>query len=136
MIGAADESVLNLLRDVDVDGRGAALGAHLHLLAIFLLGCDEDRAFGRIVAAGLFDIDVLAGLQAGDGHGCVPVVGRGDGDGVDILGGEKCAEVLIGCGSVAKVDFVPVGELLRMTLSTSQTWEMRAFLLFALREAR
>jgi hypothetical protein len=32
----------------------------------------------------------------------VPVIGRGDGDGVDVFGGEEFAEVFIGSGSVAE----------------------------------
>ena len=77
--------------------RGAALGSHLDVLAVLALRLDQQRAFGGVVAARLLDVDMLAGLKSGDGHGRVPVVGRGDGDRIDVLGGEELAEVLIGC---------------------------------------
>ena len=90
---------MNFVDDLDGEGRGALLGAHLHQLAVFLLRLDEQRAFGGVVAAGLFNVDVLARLQAGDGHGRMPVVGRGDGDGVYILEFQDLAEVLSVAGA-------------------------------------
>ena len=111
-VGAADEAVVDLADDLDGVGRGALLGAHLDELAGLVAGGDDHGAFGGVVAAGLLDVDVLAGLYAGDGHGGVPVVGRGDGDGVDIVGGEDLAEVLLGLWSVAQVFLGAVGVLL------------------------
>ena len=73
---------------------GAALIAHLHELAGFLHGGDERFRFARVLAAGLFDIDVLAGLQRQDGHGRVPEVRRGDENGIDRFVFEDLAEVL------------------------------------------
>ena len=45
---------------------------------------------------------MLAGLESEDGQRGVPVVGGGDGDGVDVLGFEHAAEVLLGLGRVAE----------------------------------
>ena len=100
-------AIVNLLDDLDGVRRGALLGAHLHELAVFLLRGDEERAFGGIVAAGLFDVDVLAGFDAGDGHGRVPVVGRGDGDGVDVFALEELAEVAFGLAVRSRVPSAP-----------------------------
>src|SRR6202162_5893144 len=41
---------------------------------------------------------MLPGLKTGDGHRRVPVIGRGDGDGVDIFLLENFAEVFFGYG--------------------------------------
>jgi len=82
-----------------VCGEERCLRAHLHQLSVFLLGLDEHLSFGGIVAAGLLDVDVLAGLQASDGHGRVPMVGRGDGDGVYIFVLENFAEVFSVAGT-------------------------------------
>ncbi len=46
------------------------------------------------MAAGLLDIDVLALLHGPDGRQCVPVVGRGNGDRVDVGVFEQLADVL------------------------------------------
>jgi hypothetical protein len=46
------------------------------------------------VAAGLLDIDILAGLHRPDAHQGVPVVRRGDRDDIDVLAVEDTAEVL------------------------------------------
>ena len=77
--------------------------AHLDALVVFFLGFDEQSAFGGIVAAGLFYVDMLAGAEAIDGERSVPMVGRRDGDGVDVLGGEHLAEVFVGFSGVAEV---------------------------------
>ena len=112
VVGAADEAILNFFDEVDVDGRGAALCAHLDALVVLFLGFDEESAFGRVVAAGLFDVDVLAGAEAIDGERRVPMVGRRDGDGVDVLGGEHLAEVFVGFGGIAQVALQTSGEAL------------------------
>ena len=50
-------------------------------------------AFPDVVRDGLLDVDVLAGLAGPDGVEGVPVVGRGDGDGVDVLVLQQLADV-------------------------------------------
>jgi hypothetical protein len=52
-------------------------------------------------------------LHAGNGHGIVPVVGRGDGDGVDLLQLENLAKVLVRCRSVSQCLLGAVGKLVQ-----------------------
>ena len=59
-----------------------------------------DNLFGLedIVRARLLDVDILAGAAGVDGHQRVPVVGRGDGDGVDGLVFEQLAVIRVDRG--------------------------------------
>src|SRR5258707_13429793 len=41
----------------------------------------------------LFAVDILTGVCRGNGYGSVPVVGRGDDDGVDVGTSQELAEV-------------------------------------------
>jgi len=43
--------------------------------------------------AGFFDVDIFAGLAGPDGHERVPVIGSGDGDGVDVFVFEEPANI-------------------------------------------
>ena len=79
---------------------------------IFLLRLHQHLAFGRIVAAWLFQIDVLARLQAGNGHRRMPVVGSGDGDGIYILLLENFAEIFFRRRRLAHLLLHAVCELL------------------------
>ncbi len=121
-VGAADQARVDLVDDLDgVRGR-ALLGAHLHQLAVFLLRFDQQRALAGIVAAGFFNVDVLPGLKSEDGHRRMPVIGRGDGDGVDILALENLAKVLLALRRRSpSIWLVLAANLARMLLSTSQT---------------
>ncbi len=87
---------MDLADDLDGVWRRALLAAHLHELLVLVACGDEELAFVRVVAAGLFHVDVFAGFETEDGHGGVPVIRRGDGDGVDVFGGECLAEVFLG----------------------------------------
>src|SRR5262249_16750828 len=53
-----------------------------------------DAAFPNVVAARLFNIDVFACLSGPDRHQGVPVIGRGDGDGIDVAVLQGAAYVL------------------------------------------
>ena len=57
-------------------------------------GLDHPPAFADVVADRLLDVDVLARLAGPDRGQGVPVVRRGDRDGVDVLVVEDLAEVL------------------------------------------
>ena len=94
-IGSADQASVDLVDDLDGVRRRALLGAHLHQLAVFLLRFDQKRALARVVAAGFFNVDVLSGLKSEDGHRRMPVIGRGDRDGVNILALENLAKILL-----------------------------------------
>ena len=73
----------------------AALHAHLHDPLVGVGGLHELTAFPDIVRDGLFDIHILAGLTAPDGRERVPVIRRGDRDGIDLLALQQLADVLI-----------------------------------------
>ena len=64
VVRTANKAGVNFIDDLDGVRRRALLRAHLHELAVFLLRLHQHGALGRIVAARLFYIDVLARLQA------------------------------------------------------------------------
>ena len=72
---------------------GATLGAVLDHDAVFLLGFNADASFCHVVAHGLFDVDVLSGLSGPDGHEGVPMVGSGDGEGIEVFVTKSFADV-------------------------------------------
>ena len=82
---------------------GTALGADLDDAAVLAGRGDHLPAFPDVVGEGLLDVDVLARLAGPDGGQGVPVVGRGDGHGVDGLVVEQLAEVAVGCDLFAPV---------------------------------
>ncbi len=99
--GARDQQLAELARLDRRGGQGpvaagAALGAVLDDPVVPPRGLDGDPAFVDVVAARLFDVDVLARLAAPDRDQGVPVIGRGDRDGVDRLVLEDAADVLHG----------------------------------------
>ena len=59
-------------------------------------GFDQELALADVVRAGLLDVDMLARLAGEDRRGGVPVVGGGDGHGIDGLVVEQAEEVGIG----------------------------------------
>src|SRR5262245_2227282 len=84
-INVADHAVTQLLHGFSQrDGR-TAVRAVLDYAVVFTRGGDELPAFPITMRAGLFDINVLARLAGPDAHQRVPVVRRGDRDGVNRL---------------------------------------------------
>ena len=83
---------------------GAALRAVLDDAVVFAGGFNALAAFEDVVAAGFLDVDVFAGLASPDGDEGVPVVGRGDGDGVDVFVFQKIANVGVG-GDFGRIVF-------------------------------
>ncbi len=75
--------------------RADALAADLQDAVRALHRLHDRRAIGHHKAHGLFKVDVLAGHQRVDGHRLVPVVGRGDEDGVDRRTRQQLAVVLV-----------------------------------------
>ncbi len=59
-------------------GPTSALRAMLHDFRVFAGRLDEPFSFARIVAAGLFDVDMLAGVHGQDRRRRVPMIGSGD----------------------------------------------------------
>ncbi|MFO1524235.1 MAG: hypothetical protein U1G05_19885 [Kiritimatiellia bacterium] len=70
----------------------------------------EQAALVDVAGGGFSEGDVLAGLDGGDGHGDVPVVGGGDHDRVDVRTGEQFAEVSVGLARVVFVAGLHRGE--------------------------
>src|SRR5260370_41078870 len=83
----------------------------LHKLSILLLRLHQHLSLSRIVAAWLFHIDVLARLQPGDGHRCMPMVGSGNRDGVHILVFKNPAKVFLRRRGLARLALHTVSEL-------------------------
>src|SRR5262249_21949335 len=79
-------------------GHRAALRAGLANLFVLAGRLDDPPAFADVMADRLFHVDVLAGLQGPDGRQGVPVIGRGDGDDIDILVFDHSAQVLLEFG--------------------------------------
>jgi hypothetical protein len=75
--------------------RTAALDADLHNALRFGGHLNHPAPFGHGERKRLFDIDVLAGAAGVDHHEGVPVVGRGDGHGVDVTVLEQLPVVLV-----------------------------------------
>ena len=92
---APDADVLDRLLDVR---RAASLRAELDDAVVLARGLDHPPPFDDVVAGRLLDVDVLAGLAGQDGQQRVPVVGRGDRDGVDRLVVEQPPKVFLGPG--------------------------------------
>jgi len=77
---------------------GAALHAHLHDALVLAGRFDHLAPLEDVVAGGLLDVDVLAGLEGPDGPQGVPVVAGGDRNRVDLLVLEHLPEVLVDLG--------------------------------------
>jgi hypothetical protein len=76
----------------------AALRAMLHHAVVLLGRLDALAALEDVVADGLFDIDVFTRLAGPNGNQRMPVVARGDGNGVEFLVVERLPNVLRGLG--------------------------------------
>ena len=85
-------------------------------------GVAQQLAFADVVRARLFDVHVLAGFERQERDGHVPVIGRGDRDGVDRAVVENAAE--IGDALRAAGQLLSVGQPLS---STSQMPTICAF---------
>src|SRR4029077_3114171 len=79
---ANDLSIVKPLDGFLNGGRRADLRAMLNNAIVFLSSAHELAAFPKIVRAWLFDVYVFAGLARPDGDKRVPVIWRGDRDGV------------------------------------------------------
>ena len=76
-----------------VPGIAASLRAVLNDHAIFLLGLDGHPALHDVMTHRFFHVDVFAGLGAPDGHERVPMIRRGNGNGIEVLILERFAHV-------------------------------------------
>ena len=71
------------------------MGSDIEELAGALDGVVELEGLAEVAGHGLLDIDVLAGLEGGLGHGRVPVIDGGAEDDVDVLSFHHLAVVLV-----------------------------------------
>src|SRR5882762_2236369 len=82
---AAEAAALNEIDGVAKVAPTALLHAALQDLFARADRAGEGGAFLQSVGDGLFEIDVFAGCDGVDSHADVPVIGRGDKDGVELL---------------------------------------------------
>jgi len=92
----------------------ALLCSLLHTLLIFLLSLHQQRTFGRIMTAWLFNVHVFAGLQGGNCKCRVPVVGSGNGNGIHFLLRKHVAKVFFAYGRITQFMLSGCGELLKV----------------------
>src|SRR5579872_2699220 len=101
MIDLADRALIDQLDRSHLVREGAALRAHLNHPVVLAGGGDHLPALENIVAGGLLDIYVFAGLTSPDGCERVPVIGSGDRYRIDVLGLEHLAHVGVFFGRVS-----------------------------------
>ncbi len=97
------------LLGLGVEDGADALAADLEDAIGGARGVDDLRPIGVEVDHRLFEVDVLARVHGVDGSLLVPVIGRGDEDGVDVLAGEDLA-VVAGGEEVRAPQLLRVGE--------------------------
>jgi len=59
---------------------------------VFFYSGNKLAAFKGVVRTGFLDVNVFAGLDRPDGLERVPMIGRGDGDGIDVFVFEELAK--------------------------------------------
>ena len=64
-------------------------------------GGDHGAPFVNGLGQRLFDIDILPRLAGQDGRQRMPVIRRGDDDGVEVFAFEDATEILLRCGCLA-----------------------------------
>ena len=80
----SDDALVHSLYRLDDERVAASLVAHLHEAIVLASGGDHQPRLGGVMAAGLLDVNMLAGLAAENGRRRVPEIRRGDGDGVEV----------------------------------------------------
>ncbi len=89
--------------------RATQLHAVLHDTLVLIGGFDDFAAFHKVVRAGLLYVHILARLASPDGRQRVPVVGRGNADGVNGLVVEYLTEILLRLYLLARLFLVLSG---------------------------
>ncbi len=95
VVDLSDRALAQQLDGSPLVWNAAALHAHLHHAIVFARRLQHLLAFEDVVGGGLFYVHILASLAGPDGRQRVPVVGRGDGDCIDILIFIKLAQILV-----------------------------------------
>ena len=97
----ADEPIVDELHVAAQRRARAALGAVLHHAAVLFSRGHKLPSFINAVRERFLDIDVFARLAAPDGRQRMPMIGRGDGDGINLLVFQGLADVPILLGGLA-----------------------------------
>ncbi len=92
-VDVADGARFQFLCGVAKRQGGAAVDSVLHDAIVLARRGHQLAGFEDVMGAGFFAIDILARLAGPDSDQRVPVVGRGDGDGVDGFVFEQLADV-------------------------------------------
>src|SRR4029077_17771050 len=92
-IDFANRPVAQVFSGVDHSGIRARLAAVLANSVVLLYRSHQLPPFKRVMRAGFLHIDIFPGLAAPDGHQRVPMIRRGNRDGIDILVLEQSANV-------------------------------------------
>ena len=101
--------------------RAPPLGSDLDDALVLARRLDHPPAFDDVVAGRLLDVDILAGLAGQHGQQRVPVVGRGDRDGVDRLVVEQRRKSFSVRGALPVAASTALTGFANIASSTSQT---------------
>jgi hypothetical protein len=99
----AEVPVLEPLVSLADSGIGTDLDACLNDLVVFASCFDELPSFPNVVRNGLFDIHVFAGLNGPNRGQRMPMVWRGDADGIDVFALEQFPDIAVTLETVALV---------------------------------
>src|ERR1051325_9359465 len=91
----ADKTVMNEFHVADQGRAGAALRPVLNDATVFFPCGYELSPFIDTMRERLLHIDILSGLARPDCRQRMPVVGRGDGDGIDFLIVERLTDIFV-----------------------------------------
>jgi len=97
-INLAETALVEEFYGVSDGGDGAVLETGLNDTIVFGGGFEHFPAFPDIVRAGLFDVDVFAGLTGPYRGNGVPVVGRGEDSRIYVFVIKRSAKVILGRG--------------------------------------
>ena len=97
-VDLADRAVVQMLHGFEHPGIRSRLASVLANAVVLLHGTHQLPSFKAVMRAWLFHIHVFPGLARPDGHQRVPMIGRSDGNGVDIFVLEQLANIDVGFG--------------------------------------
>ena len=120
----ADDAGGKQFLGLGVDDGADALAADLNDAIGGARGLDDLRPIGVDVDHRLLEVDVLAGLHRIDGGRLVPVVGRRDQDGIDILARENLA-VVAGGEDVRPPELLAVGQAAVIAIGHGDEFDSR-----------
>ena len=95
MLEFADAAVADQCAGDPERARGALLGAELKDALVAMDFFPQRPVFGQVRAHRLFQVNVLPGADGCQRGQDVPMIGRGDEAGIDVLAGDQLAEVAI-----------------------------------------